>query len=115
MISLHCLHKALAAIVERKNMQFTCSRVFLLWFSASQQVFLEMALAGERMLPKKDAGTAEQERWLLSIQGNSAAGSPPLKEQAKQSLPLSQSCRPLSGPLGKLGKKKEGHLLYAFK
>ena len=102
MISLHCLHKALAAIVERKNMQFTCSRVFLLWFSASQQVFLEMALAGERMLPKKDAGTAEQE-------------TPPLKEQAKQSLPLSQSCRPLSGPLGKLGKKKEGHLLYAFK
>ena len=88
-------------------MQFTCSRVFLHWFSASLQIFLEMTFSGDRMLPKKDPGTVEQKRRLLSI-GNATAGSPALKELAKQSVDLSHSCPPLGSfldPLGKFGKR----------
>ena len=109
MISLRCLYQALTVIVsiEWKNMQFTCSRVFLHWFSASLQIFLEMTFSGDRMLPKKDPGTVEQERRLLSI-GDATAGSPVLKELAKQSVALPHSCPPLGhflDPLGKFGKR----------
>lgn len=109
MISLRCLYQALIIIlsIEWENMQFTCSRVFLHWFSASLQIFLEMTFSGDRMLPKKDPGTVEQKRRLLSI-GNATAGSPALKELAKQSVALSHSCPPLGpflDPLGKFGKR----------
>ena len=58
------------------------------------------------MLPKKDPGTVEQERRLLSI-GTPAAGSRALKELAKQCDPLPQlpSTWAFSGPSWQIWKK----------
>lgn len=54
------------------------------------------------MLPETDPGTAEQERRLVSVRGNSAAGSP--------RLPRSQSYPPLGPFLDPLANVKKSAL-----